>query len=183
MKRIVLTAASAAIVGLCLGGSGYAQTSYPANNATQQQNATQAPDARQLVNDAVKTVQEMKRDPKFANYMKQAKGIFIVPTLVKGALIVGGEGGQGVLLAHRNGKWSDPAFFSLGSVSIGAQAGGEAGPVAFLLMTDKALNDFTEFEQFLAERQCRVDDSHLLGPRPGGRRQGRYHPMVQCLRP
>jgi lipid-binding SYLF domain-containing protein len=107
-----------------------------------------ASDARQLINDAAKTVQEMKRDPKFANYMRQAKGIFIVPTLVRGAFIVGAQGGQGVLLAHKGAKWSDPAFFSLGSVSIGAQAGGEAGPVAFLLMTDKAVNEFTESNNF-----------------------------------
>ncbi|MGC2524144.1 MAG: lipid-binding SYLF domain-containing protein [Stellaceae bacterium] len=159
MNKLFLTTASIAIAGFCLSGNVYAQNTYPATHATQAQpmatqpaaqtqNATQAPNADDLVNDAVKTVQEMKRDAKFANYMKQAKGIFIVPTLVRGALIVGGQGGQGVLLAHRNGTWSDPAFFSMGSVSIGAQAGGEAGPVAFLLMTNKALNSFTESNNF-----------------------------------
>lgn len=147
MNRLFIATTLALAMTLPAAAEVHAQTAtVPAS--TQNQAAKNAPNADQLVNDAAKTVQEMKRDPKFANYMRQAKGIFIVPTLVRGSLIVGGEGGQGVLLAHNGNKWSDPAFFTLGSVSIGAQAGGEAGPVAFLLMTDKALNEFTEKNNF-----------------------------------
>jgi lipid-binding SYLF domain-containing protein len=147
VNRLLIATTVALVVALPGAAEVDAQTATvpPASQNTAVKNA---PNANQLVNDAAKTVQEMKRDPKFANYMKEAKGIFIVPTLVKGSFVIGGEGGQGVLLAHNGVKWSNPAFFTMGSVSIGAQAGGEAGPVAFLLMTDKAVNEFTENNNF-----------------------------------
>lgn len=101
-----------------------------------------------LLTDAAHAVKRATSDPHFADLMKQAKGVFVVPNLVKGAAIVGGQGGQGVLLARHGTRWSDPAFLTTGSISIGAQAGGEAGPVIMLLMSDKALNDFIDANNF-----------------------------------
>ncbi|PJC98225.1 hypothetical protein GQ37_014320 [Janthinobacterium sp. BJB1] len=51
----------------------------------------------------------------------------------------------GVLLRKRdNGKWSSPAFFTLGELSVGLQVGTVVGPFAFVLLNDKAIQRFTQ---------------------------------------
>ena len=52
--------------------------------------------------------------------------------------MVGGAGGEGVaLLRNASGGWSAPVFYNFGAVTVGAQAGAEGGPIAFILMTDR----------------------------------------------
>jgi SH3 domain-containing YSC84-like protein 1 len=62
----------------------------------------------------------------------------------KGAAIVGGQGGDGVLLVRHDAHWSNPAFYHIGGGSIGVQIGGASGSMALLLMSDKAVKPFTE---------------------------------------
>ena len=55
-----------------------------------------------------------------------AKGLVIVPSLLKAGFIFGGSGGSGVLIVPdaKTGKWSEPAFYTIGSVTFGLQIGG-----------------------------------------------------------
>ncbi len=98
--------------------------------------------AKSLVNEAVAEVKKMEKDPQLKKLMAKAKGIYLVPEFGRGALIVGGRGGAGVVLAHVNGKWTNPAFYNFGGISIGAQAGASGGQVAFLLMDKSAVDAF-----------------------------------------
>lgn len=78
----------------------------------------------------------------FRDNVGKAKGILIIPQMLRGGFIVGGSGGSGVLLARdeKTGKWSYPAFYTIGSISLGFQIGADASELIFMIMTDKGLN-------------------------------------------
>lgn len=101
-------------------------------------------DAEDLVARAKLTLAAVQRHPDMGpyvkTYLKRAKAVLIVPQLLKGGFILGGEGGTGVLLARGDGgQWSYPAFFSMGAASIGLQIGGQSSQVVLLVMTGNGL--------------------------------------------
>lgn len=116
--------------------TGRATTGTAANEQTNKN------DADKLVQKALAEARTMEKNPQLKQLMAKAKGIYLVPNFGRGALLVGGRGGSGVVLAHVNGKWTDPVFFDFGSISFGAQAGVSGGPVAFLLMSNQAVDKF-----------------------------------------
>ncbi len=140
----LLTAIPLALAAWGLGSTTHAQTEgvSPSHMTMSRSAREDARDAQDRVDEAVKVVDEMKQDPHLARLLDRARGVFVIPRFGKGALIVGGEGGGGVVLARHEGRWSDPAFFAIGGASIGAQAGGSGGAVAMLLMTPSALEKF-----------------------------------------
>lgn len=77
----------------------------------------------------------------FTEHLKDAKGVFIVPQLLKAGFIFGGSGGRGVVLVRdeKTGKWSEPAFYSIGSVSFGLQIGGESSQLIMQIRTQRGL--------------------------------------------
>ncbi len=78
--------------------------------------------------------------PEVRNWIRKAKGVLIVPSLLKASFLIGGEGGSGVLLSrNRDTGWSNPAFYTLGAGSIGLQFGFQDSEVLFVIMTQKGL--------------------------------------------
>jgi SH3 domain-containing YSC84-like protein 1 len=86
----------------------------------------------------------------FRDNLKDAKALLIVPSLLKAGFIWGGSGGSGVLVARdaKTGNWSQPAFYTVGSVTFGLQIGGEVAEVIMMIRTQKALDALytTEFK-------------------------------------
>jgi lipid-binding SYLF domain-containing protein len=74
--------------------------------------------------------------------LHRARGILIIPELVKGGFILGAQGGSGVLLVRdpKSNTWSPPAFYTMGAGSVGLQIGVEVSKIALIIMSDKALN-------------------------------------------
>lgn len=105
--------------------------------------------AARHVDDAVDVVHKIKAEPKMRTLLQHAKGIFIIPHYGRAAIGVGGSGGAGTLLVkHPDGTWSDPAFYDLGGINIGLQAGVEGGPVAMVLNNEKAVDKFMQKNNF-----------------------------------
>ena len=93
---------------------------------------------------ADKTFKNFLRDPNmdwFRNHLNQARGVLIVPQVVRAGFIFGGSGGRGVLVARdESGRWDGPAFYTLGTASVGFQAGVQVSEVIILAMTQKAID-------------------------------------------
>ena len=68
-----------------------------------------------------------------------AKCIAVVPDMAKGAFIVGGEHGRGVVTCRTAHGWSAPAFISIGGGNFGFQAGGQSVDLVILFMNDKGV--------------------------------------------
>ncbi|MFZ0724170.1 MAG: lipid-binding SYLF domain-containing protein [Desulfobacterales bacterium] len=75
------------------------------------------------------------------SHLHEAKGLLIIPSLLKGGFILGGAGGRGVLLVRdATGQWSQPAFYSIGSMNLGFLIGGETAEVLMVIRTQAAVD-------------------------------------------
>ena len=106
--------------------------------------ADELQDAMQLVEKAKLTVDEFQKDPNMGalrDLAKRAKGMLILPQMLRGAFIIGASGGSGVLVARdeKTGAWRGPAFYTLGGASFGFQAGADAAEVIIVAMTERGV--------------------------------------------
>jgi lipid-binding SYLF domain-containing protein len=97
-----------------------------------------------LVTKAITTVERLRTDEHLSKdvnaYLQRARGVLIVPDLVKGGFIFGAEYGTGVMLTRDpTGSWSAPAFYTVGGGSIGLQIGIQDSETMFIIMNDKGL--------------------------------------------
>jgi lipid-binding SYLF domain-containing protein len=102
----------------------------------------------QLVEKAKLTIQAFAADPAVRDdirgWSKEAKGLLIVPQMIRGAFVFGGAGGSGVLLVRDQdtGGWSQPAFYNIGAVSFGLQAGADTSELIFVVTSQRGLEGF-----------------------------------------
>ena len=97
-----------------------------------------------LVDSCLKSARKVlggKDFPDAAKQMPTAKAVLIMPELVQGGFFLGAAGGRGALMA-RNGarEWSPPAFYGMGSGSLGLQIGAKVSEIVFIIRTEKGLN-------------------------------------------
>ncbi len=76
--------------------------------------------------------------------LRKAKAVAVFPNVVKGAFIIGGQGGKGVISRRVRGGWGPPTVFKVGGASIGFQIGGSSTDFVMLFMTDDSLKNLLE---------------------------------------
>lgn len=98
----------------------------------------------QLIDNAANTAKSMYADPGYAsllNLTNRARGVLIVPSMLRAGFIWGARTGNGVLLARdASGQWSNPAFYTLGGVNWGLQAGVQDQEIIIVIMTERGMN-------------------------------------------
>ncbi|MEE8188005.1 MAG: lipid-binding SYLF domain-containing protein [Kiloniellales bacterium] len=125
--------------------------------------AAAASTAEELVEESRFSIERMLNDQvisELRSYVERARGVLIIPELVKGGFIIGAEAGSGVLMVRgSDGSWSAPAFYTLAAGSIGFQIGGQVSEVVFTLMNEGAVEALLGNEFKLG-----ADASVALGP-------------------
>ncbi len=97
-------------------------------------------DASEVVRDVMKVAEKsIPRD-----LLQKAKAIVVFPGTLKGAFIVGGQGGKGVAVRKAAGGWSAPAFLNMAGGSVGLQIGGQKTDYILVVMNEKGLKNLLE---------------------------------------
>lgn len=76
--------------------------------------------------------------------LDRAKCVVVLPSVIKGAFVVGGSYGRGAMVcrtgADFTGRWGAPAMYALEGISVGFQIGGQATDFVLVIMNDRGLN-------------------------------------------
>ncbi len=98
-----------------------------------------------LIENAIRTVEELStlgdNTADFTNLLRRARAVMLCPSVIRAGFIFAGQGGACLLVARDGaGSWSSPAFYGLGSGSVGFQAGAQQAQLAMLIMSPKGLD-------------------------------------------
>jgi lipid-binding SYLF domain-containing protein len=100
-------------------------------------------EAIDLVGEAAETVDYFSNDSAFEplwSLADDAKAMVIIPNQWRAGFLFGGSGGDAVMIArNKDGTWSQPTFFVVGSGSFGFQAGVEKSEIVLLVMTQRGM--------------------------------------------
>src|SRR5437899_6749651 len=73
--------------------------------------------------------------------LDRARCVIVMPSVLKGAFVIGGSYGRGAMVCRTgknfSGPWGAPAMYALEGGSVGLQIGGEATDFVFLVMNDR----------------------------------------------
>jgi lipid-binding SYLF domain-containing protein len=145
MKRVAVSVTLSAMLALGVGCARHEHA------ARVDQNGQAVPQERAEVlnrmTDSGKVLSELTAAPDQGipeNVLAEAKCVAIVPDMVKGGFIVGGQHGRGVATCRASNGWTAPAFFTLTGGNWGAQIGAESVDLVMLIMNEQGMNQLLQ---------------------------------------
>jgi lipid-binding SYLF domain-containing protein len=98
---------------------------------------------------------------------QQAQCVIVLPSLIRGGLVLGARHGDGVVSCRTPTGWSGPVFVSVTGGSAGLQLGVESSDVILLVMTSRGLSQL-----FRTSFALGADASVAAGPVGSGAQAG-----------
>lgn len=100
---------------------------------------------------SVAVLQALVRTPDDAipeHILDRAEAVVVIPSLVKGGVVIGAEHGKGVMSIRdrATGAWSLPTFVQLTGGSIGWQIGVQSADLVLLVMNKDGVDDLLRSE-------------------------------------
>jgi lipid-binding SYLF domain-containing protein len=126
MKKLVL------VLSLCL------TLTSSAIAASSRQDLQDRVDAAKTVLDQIMSAQD-RTIP--MNILQSATCVGVVPGLIKGAFVFGGQYGQGVVTCRTGHGWSAPVFIRMAGGSFGFQIGGQSTDLVLVAVNDRGFQD------------------------------------------
>jgi lipid-binding SYLF domain-containing protein len=149
MKRITGCLLAAVLLG----------TSTSAFAARGEKEQERVKDAGEVLKEILNVPDDIPQD-----LLDKAECVIILPSVIKGAIGVGGSYGRGVMICrsgeHYTGRWGAPALYALEGISIGFQLGGQATDFVLLVMNPKGARSLLSSKVKLG-----ADASAAAGPK------------------
>ena len=76
--------------------------------------------------------------------IEKAQAVVVIPSTVKGALLIGAQRGKGVMSVKSASGWSAPAFVTLTGGSVGFQIGGQATDIVLVVMNERGIDNLAQ---------------------------------------
>jgi len=102
---------------------------------------------RQRIRDSAAVLDEIHNAPDKGipeNLWEKAACVVVIPAVKKGAFVVGGEYGKGVMSCRAGSGWSALSSVMLAKGSVGFQIGGEAVDLVLLVMNERGVKKLLE---------------------------------------
>jgi lipid-binding SYLF domain-containing protein len=97
---------------------------------------------------ATEVLEEMSQMPEKGippNLLARAHAVAVIPGAIKAGFMLGGSYGKGVLVVRQpDGRWSNPAFITLGAGSLGWQIGAQSSDIILVFKNRKGVDNIAK---------------------------------------